>query len=374
MPLFPALMRILTLVYKEILAVWRDKKSRTVLVVPPFTQLLIFSFAATLDVKNVSIGILNQDNGKPAYELTQRFVGSPTFTHITYLNSPNEVAPYLENQNGTMVVWLDQQFSRNLLSSKRAQVQLLLDGRKSNTSQIVNGYASQIVEQFNREFANNNQIPLQNTRIISRNWFNPNLLYTWFVVPGLTGILTMLVGLVVTALSVARERELGTFDQLLVSPMSPLEILIGKTIPAIVIGMVEGTIIITAAILFFRIPLTGNLAFLYMNMFVFICCIVGVGLFISSLCSTQQQAILGTFIFMSPAVALSGFATPIETMPDWLQMLTHLNPLRYYLVVAKGIFLKEMPFDIVLSNTWPLALIAIFNMSGAAWFFRRGLD
>ena len=371
--MFQAFIRILTLIHKEILAVWRDKKSRMVLVVPPFTQLLIFSFAATLDVQNVSIGILNQDNGKPAYELTQRFVGSPTFTHITYLNSPSEVAPYLENQHGTMVVWLDQQFSRNLLANKRAQVQLILDGRKSNTSQIVNGYANQIVDQFNREFTKNNQIPQQNTRLVTRHWFNPNLIYIWFVVPSLTGILTMLVSLVVTALSVARERELGTFDQLLVSPMSPLEILIGKTIPAIIIGMVEGTLIIAAAIFLFGIPFTGNLAYLYMNMFVFICCVVGVGLFISSLCSTQQQAILGTFIFMSPAVALSGFATPIETMPPWLQTLTYLNPLKYFLIVARGTFLKEMPFDIVLQNTWPLAIIAVFTLSGAAWFFRRGL-
>lgn len=371
--MFYAIIRILTLIHKEILAVWRDKKSRTVLVVPPLTQLLVFSFAATLDVQNVSIGILNQDNGKPGYELTQRFVGSPTFTHITYLNDPSEIAPYLENQHGTMVVWLDQQFSRNLQSAKRAQVQLILDGRKSNSSQIVNGYAGQIIDQFNREYTKRANIPQQNTRLVTRNWFNPNLIYTWFNVPNLSGILTMLVSLVVTALSVARERELGTFDQLLVSPMSPIEILIGKTIPAIIIGMVEGTIIISAAIFLFKIPFTGNLWLLYMNMFFFICCIVGVGLFISSLCSTQQQAILGTFIFMSPAVSLSGFATPIETMPVWLQQFTYLNPLRYYLVVAKGTFLKEMPFDIVLAHTWPLALIALFTMSGAAWFFRRGL-
>lgn len=184
----------------------------------------------------------------------------------------------------------------------------------------------------------------------------------------------MLEALVITALSVARERELGTFDQLLVSPLQPIEILIGKTIPAIIISMAEGTIIIFAAIFIFGIPFTGSMFLLYFSMFFFVCSIVGVGLFISSLCSTQQQAILGTYVFMSPSVLLSGFATPIENMPDWLQPITFLIPLRYFLVIVKGIFLKAMPMSVVLNNTWPMAVIAIFTLTGATWLFRRRLE
>lgn len=368
------LLRILTLIHKEILAVWRDKKSRIVLIVPPLVQLLVFSFAATLDVKNVSIGILNRDNGEQAIELMQRFQGSPIFTTITFLQSVSQIAPFIDNQRGVMVLSIDEQFSRNLNAEKQANIQLILDGRKSNTTQIVAGYSGQVIDQFNRDFAAQKGIALQNTQLIPRNWYNPNLLYYWFIVPSLSGILTMLVGLTVTALSIARERELGTFDQLLVSPIQPIEILIGKTIPAIVIGMIEGSVIITAAIFLFGIPLTGNLLYLYLNMFVFISSIVGVGLFISSLCSTQQQAILGSFLFMTPAVLLSGFATPIENMPDWLQVVTYANPLRYYLIVAKGVFLKAMPLNIVLNNTWPLLIIAAFTLTGATWFFRRRLE
>ena len=184
----------------------------------------------------------------------------------------------------------------------------------------------------------------------------------------------MLVGLVVTALSVAREKELGTFDQLLVSPLSPTEIIIGKTIPAVIIGMFEGSIIVAVGVLIFQVPFEGSLVALYLSMFVFISSIVGVGLFISSLAKTQQQAMLGSFVFMTPAVLMSGFATPIENMPAWLQPVTFLIPLRYYLVIAKGIFLKNIPFLIILKNLWPMAAIACFTLTGAGWFFRRRLE
>lgn len=366
--------RIWTLVIKEILAIWRDKKSRVILIIPPLVQLFIFAFAATLDVKNVPIAILNRDNGRQGFELAQRFHGSPVFSHIIYLQSVDEIHPFIDNMNGVMVVSIDQQFSRNLEEGKRAQVQLILDGRRSNTTQIVAGYASSIIQTFNNDFTALSQVPQQNTTLIRRNWFNPNLLYYWYNIPSLSGILTMLVSLLVTALSVARERELGTFDQLLVSPATPFEILVGKTIPAIIIGMLEGSIIIFVGVFIFQVPFTGSLLLLYFSMFVFILAIIGVGLFISSLSQTQQQAVLGSFLFMSPAVLLSGFATPIENMPSWLQPVTFLIPLRYYLVIAKGIFLKNMPADIVFSNVWPMAIIAVVTLTAASWFFKRGLQ
>lgn len=366
--------RILTLMYKEFLAVWRDKKSRIVLIIPPLIQLLIFAFAATLDVQNVSMAILNRDNGEKAFELVQRFHGSPTFTHIQYLTSVEEIAPYIDNQHGVMVVSIDEQFSRNLDAGKKASIQLILDGRKSNSTQIVAGYAAQIVQKYNEDFTTSAGIEQQNTRIVPRNWYNPNLLYYWFNVPNLCGVLTMLVALLVTALSVARERELGTFDQLLVSPLSTTEILIGKMVTPLLISIAEGTIIVLASIYLFKVPFYGSVLLLYMSMFVFASAIVGVGLFISSLCSTQQQAIVGTFIFMSPAILLSGYATPIENMPEWLQKVTYLIPLRYFLVIVKGIMLKGMPFEIVLSYTWPMAVIAFFTLMSAAWFFKRRLE
>lgn len=366
--------RLIALIYKEILAVWRDAKSRTVLIVPPVVQLFIFAFAATLDVRNVPIGILNRDNGQHGFELVQRFHGSPVFNKIIYLQAVEEIAPFIDNMRGVMVLSLDEQFSRNLEAGKPADVQLILDGRKSNTAQIVAGYSNSIIQQYNAEFNAKKPLQFVNTILVPRFWFNPNLLYYWYNIPCLSGILIMLVGLLVTALSVARERELGTFDQLLVSPITPLEILLGKAIPAIIIGMLEGTIIISVGVIIFQIPFTGSLLLLYFSMFVFVSSIVGVGLFISSLSSTQQQAVLGSFLFMSPSILLSGFATPIENMPTWLQPITNIVPLKFYLIIAKGIFLKDIPADIVMNNIWPMAIIAGFTLTAATWLFKHRLE
>lgn len=363
--------RILSLIVKEILAVWRDKKSRFVLIVPPIIQLAIFSMAATLDVKNVPIAILNRDAGAESFELLQRFHGSPIFNSILYLKKVGDIADVIDNQRAVMVIHIDEQFSRRLRAKENVDIQLILDGRRSNTAQIVQGYTLNIINQYNHDFTARLNITQQNSELFPRNWFNPNLLYYWFNVPNLSGILSMLIALTITALSVARERELGTFDQLLVSPLLPFEILIGKTIPALIIGLFEGSIILAAAVFIFKIPFVGSLLLIYLAMFVFISSIVGVGLFISSLSTTQQQAILGSFVFMTPAVTLSGYATPIENMPIWLQKATLLNPLRYYLVIAKGIFLKGMPVYIVFENIWPMALIAGFTLTGATLFFRR---
>lgn len=365
--------RILALIIKELIAVWRDKKSRFILIFPPLWQLLIFAFAATLDVKNVTIGVLNRDSGEQGFELVQRFIGSPTFTHVVQLSAVEEISVFIDNQKGPVVVSIDEEFSRKIDAKQIAPLQIILDGRKSNTAQIVAGYVTTIVNQFGRETIGKEEIPIQPIELFPRNWFNPNLLYYWFTVPGLLAVLTMVEALLITGLSVARERELGTFDQLLVSPLLPSEILIGKTIPAILIGMAEGTIIVLVSVLLFRIPFEGSFLLLYLSMFVYVAAITGVGLFISSLCSTQQQAILGSFIFLTPAILLSGFATPIENMPTWLQYATYINPTRYFMYISRGIFLKDLSLETVMNNTWPLCLIALFNLTAAGCFFRRRL-
>ncbi len=365
--------RISSLIWKELLGIWRDPKSRISLLLPPVIQLLIFTFAATLDVKNVPIGILNRDNGEQAIELLQRFHGAPTFSHIVYLKSIEEIAPFIDTQKGVMVVSIDEQFSRNLNRGQPASVQLILDGRKSNTAQIVQGYAQSIIAQYNRDFAARAGIELQNAELMPRNWYNPNLLYYWYNIPSLVATLSMLTCLIVTSISVARERELGTFDQILVSPLLPIEIVLGKIIPGIIVGIGEGTLLLVVGVLVFGVPFTGSLILFYFSLFCFLCSICGIGLFSSSLSSTQQQAMLGTFVFMVPSVLLSGFATPIENMPTWLQPFTYLIPLRYMLVISKGIFLKAMPASIVLSNVWPMVVIAVFNLLASGLFFRRRL-
>jgi ABC-2 type transport system permease protein len=366
--------RIFVLVRKELYSIWRDPKTRSSLLLPPLIQLLVFTFAATLDVKNASIGILDLDRGKQSFEIIQRFKGSPTFRHITWLESVDAIVPFMDEQKGVMVVSFDQQFTRNLEAAKPARVELILDGRKSNSAQIVAGYATTILDNFSKEFAKANNIPVQNAQLVQRNWFNHNLLYYWYNNPSLVATISMLTALVVTSISVAREKELGTFDQLLVSPLMPAEIVIGKIIPGIIVGLLEASLMIFVGVFIFRVPFTGSLFLLFVSLFVFISAIGGIGLFISTIASTQQQAMLGTFAIMVPSILLSGFGTPIENMPSWLQPVTYLIPLKYMLVISKGIYLKAMPLKIVLKNLWPMAIIGICTLVGSGLLFRRRLE
>lgn len=364
--------RIRTLMIKELLAILRDKKSRFILIIPPLVQLFVFSFAATQEARNLSLAVLNQDRGQAALHLQERFVASRTFSRIVYLTRPAEVASVIENQRAIAVLWIPANFSADLGSGRRAQASFILDGRKTNTAQIVHGYASRIMNTFVADAfpgSRGGRVDLE-----VRNWFNPNLDFRWFTVPSLVCILTTLIGLLVTGLSVAREREMGTFDQLLVSPLHPLEILAGKALPALLIGVLEGTLIVVAAVLVLGVPFKGSLLLLYAGMTVFLTAIIGVGLFISSLSMTQQQAVLGAFMFMVPAVILSGYASPIENMPDWLQTVTLGNPLRYFMTIVRGVFLKDISSGMVWDQTWPMAIIAACTLSAATWLFKKRME
>lgn len=348
---------------------------RISILLPPVLQLFVFCFAATLDVKNVPIGILNRDCGERGFELVERFRGSPVFNQkLHFLQAVEEVKPFMDRQKGVMVVSIDQEFSRNLDAGSPAFVQLILDGRKSNTTQILAGYTGEIINRYNREIMLEENIVPQKTQLVPRTWFNPNKLYYWYNIPCLVAIISMLTCLVVTTQSVARERELGTFDQLLVSPLLPVEILIGKIIPGILIGLVEGIGMLTLGTFVLGVPFVGSFPLYLMSLFIFVSSISGVGLFISSLSATQQQAMLGTFVFMLPTILLSGYATPIENMPEWLQPVSSIIPLTYMLIISKGIFLKAMPASMVFENIWPLMIISVINIVGAGVFFKRRLQ
>jgi ABC-2 type transport system permease protein len=366
--------RLVALIVKELLVVLRDPRSRILLVGPPLVQLVVFAFAATLEIKNVDIIVLNRDEGSSGAELVRRIEGSPTFHSVIAAHGPAEVQDAIDRQRVIATVEIGPSFSRDLAGGRPVSIQVLLDGRRSNAAQIVDGYLGEIVGSFiadaNQRAARVGAVP----RVVARNWFNPNLTFQWFTVPGLIAIIALLIGLIVTSLSVARERELGTFDQLMVSPLRTHEILLGKMLPPLVIGIVLVTLYIAATVVIFSVPLRGSLLLLYGSAVFFLAAVIGVGLFISSLATTQQQAILGAFLFMAPAVLLSGFATPIDNMPAWLQHITLANPLRHFLVIVRGVFLKGMTFTDVAQNTVPLVLIAIVTLSAAAWLFRRRME
>jgi ABC-2 type transport system permease protein len=364
-------LRIVSLIVKELLTAWRDPKGRFVLLGPPVIEMLIFAYAATQEVKNVSVAVLNRDMGTYARDLVARFEGSPNFRAVRYLRAEPDIAPAVDSRSVLLVVHIRDDFSREVAAGRTAAVQLILDGRSSNASQILAGYAQGIIDSYHTELAQTRSAPPSASTIVARVWFNPNLDALWSTVPSLVAILVSLEGPMITGLSVARERELGTFEQLLVSPLSPGEIVVGKTVPAFMIGLGEGTLMVTVAVFFFRIPLTGSVALLYASMSAFLLAVIGIGLFISSLARTQQQAILGTFSFMVPMMLLSGFASPVENMPDWLQTVTLANPVRHFIVIVKGVFLKAMPAADVLHSLWPLLVIGLVTLSAATWLFRR---
>ncbi len=368
------LFRLRALIIKELLALLRDPKGRMVLIMPPLLQLVIFSFAATLDVENVSVAVLNQDTGVWSREMIQRLESAGTFSRIEPLTEQRQIAPIIDRREVLLVVRIGSGFSARIEAGGTGQVQMVLDGRRSNAAQIVQGYVATIIDRLNTDItARQGATPTGQVAVLERSWFNPNLDYQWFTVPSLVAMITMLIGVLVTALSVARERELGTFDQLLVSPYRPMEILIGKTVPSLLIGLTHATLFIVVAVTVFHIPFTGSLPMLYASMVVYLSAVIGIGLFISSISMTQQQAILGAFLFTAPAILLSGFATPVENMPGWLQDVTVVNPLRHFLVIVRGVFLKDMPAASILDNTLPLVLIAAVTLTAAAWMFRRRL-
>lgn len=366
--------RIWSLVVKELLTLFRDKRVRLTLVAPPLLQLFIFSFAVTLEVKNVSLAVYNQDMGRHGGEIVRRLCASPTFSRISFVNSRGEFQALLDRQEALAVLHISQDFSRRIEEGREGRLQVILDGRRSNAAQIVNGYVTQLIMDYGQELRRSSGLPSAPVLAVSRNWFNENLQYLWFTVPSLVALLALLMSLMITALSVAREKELGTFDQLLVSPLMPHEILIGKTIPAVLVGLGESGLILLSGVFLLRVPFTGSLILLFPVLGVFVLSLVGIGLFISSLARTQQQAILGVFVFMVPAVTLSGFSAPVENMPPFLQYATWVNPLKHALVMVRGLFLKDMSLGEIWIHLWPLLVIGGVTLGLASWFFVRRLE
>ncbi|BBP00909.1 ABC transporter permease [Sulfuriferula nivalis] len=362
--------RIFALMIKEFQALLKDKRSRFVLIIPPLVQLMVFGYAATFDLKHVPYAVFNEDTGAISRDMIAAFHGSPSFHETMQINHNSEIAPLLDSKGALLIIHIGPRFSADMLSGRPAPVQFLVDGRNSNTALLIVNYAQEIVNRFNNDWVTNNG-GAPPAHIVTRAWFNPNLESRWFFLPGIVGLLTLLVTILVTALSVAREREQGTFDQLLVTPLHPAEILIGKALPGFLIGIVEASLIVLVTVLWFKVPLLGSLLTLYTGVLLFLLSAVGIGLMISSLAVTQQQGMLGAFFFMVPAIILSGFATPIRNMPQLVQYLTLLNPMRYFLVVLRGVFLEGTPFHLLIPQLWPLALIGLVTLVIAGWLFRH---
>lgn len=368
------LQRILALTLKELLAVLKDPQERFTLLAPPILQCLVFGYAATYDLNDVPYAVLDQDRSAASIELLARLDGSGIFRRVATLEREDDVREQIDNRRALVVLQFNQDFERRLLAGDMAGVQVIADGRNSNTAATATGYINSIVDRFNINWRESHGMPPLSVQTATRAWFNPNLVTQWNMVPALIGTLTMLQTLLLTAMSVAREREQGTFDQLLVTPFRPVEIMAGKALPSLLIGAVQATMILLVAQLWFEIPFVGSFVTLYAGMVLFLLAAVGIGLLISSVVATMQQALLFSFMIIMPFTLLSGLTTPLSAMPVALQYLTLVNPLRYAIDIAHRVYLEGATLDQLTGDLWPLAIIAAVTLSGASWMFRHRLQ
>lgn len=362
--------KVLALIKKEFITIWNDPKTKGIIFGMPLMQLLIFSNAATMEVRNIDVAVLDRSNTVESRELLSRFENSPRFRKFYYTKNEKEFQNKIDTQRVQIGLYINNDFAKKIKSNRATSIQVISDGRQTNSAAIATGYATQIISNYSNELTG------QNGAIINpnvRNWFNPNLEYKWYILTVIVAMLSLITTLILTSLSIARERELGTFDQLIVSPLSSFEILLGKSIPPLIIAMTLTMVMVGIIIVFFHIPFVGSIFLFFISILISLLAIVGVGLYISSICNTQQQAILSAMTFMMPSVLLSGFISPIEDMPGILQYLTYLNPVRFFMILSRGLFLKGMGIENVILNIIPLLVIASITLTLASRTFKQKL-
>jgi ABC-2 type transport system permease protein len=369
-----AIFRIFALARKELLAVLKDPRGRFSLFFPPILQCLLYGYAATYDLTDVPYALLDQDRSAASHELIAKLDGSPIFRRVADLQQAGQIDHIIDSRQAVFVIQIGQNFERKLLMGESANVQVIADGRNSNTAGTATGYISAIVDAFNAQWRSDHGQRDPPIAAVSRAWYNPNLETRWHMIPSLIGTLTLLQTLLLTAMSVAREREQGTFDQLLVTPYRPVEIMAGKSLPSIAIGIVQATNVLLVAQLWFHIPFAGSFVTLYIGLILFLLAAVGIGLLISAISANMQQAMLYSFIVMMPCALLSGLTTPLSSMPSYLQYVTLLNPLRYAIDIAQRVYLQGATLRLLFPDLWPLAVLAIVSLSSASWLFRHRLE
>ena len=369
-----ALRRIFAITRKEIQILFARPLERRIIVLPPVILMFVFSWAATREVRNVDVAVLDRDHGAWSLELRRRLEGAPTFQSVREVTNMREAARALDLQRVLFILVFADDFSRRVEAGQPATVQVLLDGRRANAAQVAHNYVAAILE----DVAQTTPLAEERTarvtprvRVEAINWFNPNLEYTWFYLPNLIGLISMMMGFVITGLSVARERELGTFDQMLVSPARPTEIAVAKLIPGGLVALFHGTVFILGAHFIFHVPIVGSLATLYAGLLVFAVAVSGIGLMISSFVATQQQAFLGCFTVAVPLILLSGYASPVDNMPAALRALGEIDPLRHFLALILGVFLNGISSHSALVYLGKMTLIATVTTVVAIRMFRR---
>jgi ABC-2 type transport system permease protein len=363
--------RVRFLFVKELIQVLRDKRMRVVLVFPPIFQLIVFGYAANLDVKNIRTAVRDLDQTVESREVVDLFRSSKYFKVVATPQTPEEIEKLIRKGDVVLSIEIPSGFSKKVKKGDTGTLQILVDGTESNTAMIALGYMGQILSDYSTTLILKrlNQAGIVDFEeagvdLQSRIWFNANLESRFFYVPGVIASIAFLVPIILTAQAIVREREIGTLEQIMVTPIRSWELMLGKTLPFALIGLFDVIMIALIGVFWFEIPFRGNPLILLLGNILFLLSSVGIGLFISTISSTQQQAQISTFFFMMPAFILSGFAFPLENMPQWLQYTTYINPLRYFIIVIRGVFLKGIGLEIL----WP-EISALAILGGIAILF-----
>jgi ABC-2 type transport system permease protein len=376
------LARLKQMLIKEFIQVFRDKRTRFVLFGPPIIQMLIFGYAATFEIHHVPTVVLDLDHSQESRDLISRFSSSPYFDVQRQLTDYRQIGDLIDRGKATVGLDIDAGFAQKLRKGQTAPLQVIVDATNSNTALIASGYITQIALGFAQDYQKDRiyrispqmleQMP--SVQLEPRPWYNPDLRSRWFFIPGIVGSLTLVLVVVLTAFAVVREREIGTLEQIMVTPIRPAEFILGKTLPFFLIGLFDVSLIATVGTLWFQVPFRGQILVLFAGATLFLLCMLGVGLLISTVSSTQQQAMVTAFFFIMPAITFSGFGFPISTMPQWLQYVTYLSPLRYFLVVLRGTYLKGVGMEILWPQMAAMAVLGVSLLTVAVLRFHKALD
>ena len=374
--------RLKQMLIKEFIQVFRDKRTRFLLFGPPIIQMLIFGYAATFEIYHVPTVVLDLDHSQESRELLSRFSFSPYFDVQRQLTDSRQIGDLIDRGEATVGLEINAGFAQNLRKGQTAPLQVIVDATNSNTALIASGYVTQIALGFAQSYQRDRIYriapqmvdKMPSVQLEQRPWYNPDLRSRWFFVPGIIGSLTLVLVVTLTAFAVVREREIGTLEQIMVTPIRPAEFILGKTLPFFLIGLFDVSLIAVVGTLWFQVPFRGNILVLFAGAVLFLLCMLGVGLLISTVSSTQQQAMVTSFFFIMPAITFSGFGFPISTMPQWLQYCTYLSPLRYFLVVLRGTYLKGVGMEILWPQMLAMAVLGISLLMVAVLRFHKALD
>ncbi len=344
--------RIFHIVKKEFLQFRKDRKMFGMSLIAPILQLLLLGYAANIDIKNVPVVICDMDNSRISRNYSQKITNSGYFVKIETIGNIKEIDSYIDNGKASIGVIIPGGFGRDVISGRTVQIQGIIDGSDSNTATIGMNYLTMITNKYSQELSLDKiekikslKINIQKINPEVRIWYNPELKSRYFMIPGVLGLLLMVTTLMLTSLAIVKEKEIGTLEQLIVTPIKPYELVLGKLIPFVIIGIIDIILVLTVATLWFRVPVKGNVFLLFFFSITFLISTLGLGLFVSTIASNQQQAmIVAMFFIMMPMMYLSGFIFPIDNMPKIIQLVTLIMPLRYYFNIVRGIFLKGVGF------------------------------